>query len=291
MNTLNSLHRHPARLGFRGEQILPHERTRQWLTLLSIDSQKLQNIDYLHIAGTKGKGTTCLYCEQILQEYKSGANFPKRIGCLTSPHVSDIRDRIRINSEPVSKPLFSKYFFEVWTRLLELSTDARSRVPQIPGYPGFMTLLAFYIFAKENVDVAVIETGIGGERDSTNFIRPVVTGITSLALDHTHVLGSTIEDIAWHKAGIFKHSVPAYTVHQKSAGLRILQKRALEKEVTLQIVSESIITQLGLSLTPDLDYQRRNGALALSLVEAYLSVVKPGFKVKSSLNRYAKDFS
>ena len=254
--------------------------------MTNAQAEDLQGIKYIHVAGTKGKGTTCLYCERILHEYQTLKGFPKKIACLTSPHVSDVRDRIRINSEPISKVLFTDYFFEVWNKMLRLSEPeaASSASPPIPGYPGFLTLLAFYIFARERVNVAVIETGIGGERDSTNFIQnPSATGITALGLDHTNVLGSNISDIAWHKAGIFKPNVPAFTVEQDPIAFRTLQTRALEKSASLHIVQEEAAKQFGVHIQPDLPYQWRNASLALSLAETYLRSIDREFQMSQKL--------
>lgn len=139
-----------------------------------------------------------------------------------------MRERVRINGEPLSEDKFAKYAQDVWERLentkpealaLNESEDARDLLratrehPDKPTYFRFLTLLAFHAFLQENVDVVVLEVGVGGEYDSTNVIeKPVVCGITALGLDHVSVLGDTIDKIAWHKAGIIKVS-RIYYIH------------------------------------------------------------------------------
>ena len=133
--------------------------------------------------------------------------------------------------------------------------------------------MAFHTFLSEGVDTAVIECGIGGEYDSTNIIeKPTVTGITSLGIDHTAMLGNTIEEIAWHKAGIMKSGASAFTSPQPASALEVLKDRALEKGVTLEVVErnpdvDSI--QLGLAA----DFQKTNASLAVSLASAHLNAL------------------
>lgn len=143
---------------------------------------------------------------------------------------------------------------------------------QMPRYPGFLTLLAFYVFSQEAVDVAILETGMGGETDSTNALTsPVATGITEIGLDHVHRLGSTLEQISWHKAGILKPRVPAFSVPQAAVVEAVLRKRAEEKCTDIHFVDDNFITINGLKLKPDYAFQRYNAALALQLAETYLS--------------------
>uniref|UniRef100_A0A3Q2DIN5 tetrahydrofolate synthase n=1 Tax=Cyprinodon variegatus TaxID=28743 RepID=A0A3Q2DIN5_CYPVA len=119
-----------------------------------------------------------------------------------SPHLVQVRERIRINGQPISKDLFTKYFWQVYGRLDETKEVHGGTMP---AYFRFLTILAFHIFLQEKVDLAVIEVGIGGAYDCTNIIRrPWVCGISSLGIDHTQILGDTIEKIAWQKGGIFK---------------------------------------------------------------------------------------
>ncbi len=122
-----------------------------------------------------------------------------------------------------------------------------------------MSLLGIDIFMDkaEKYDVVVFETGMGGEMDSTNvFPRPVATGITSIGLDHVHLLRNTVEKIAWHKAGIFKSGSVAGTVVQDQAVLNVLRERAEEKRVAggLQVITDQRVVELGVKVYPDMPY-------------------------------------
>lgn len=227
----------------------------------------------------------------MLIEYRSSTDRPLKVGCLTSPHVTNIRERIKLDGFPISEELFANYFFEIWEQIQQ-HTQREGDGPRIPGYPGFLALMALYTFVQEGVDVAIIETGIGGENDSTNVIQsPTVTGITTIGLDHVNVLGDSLDKIAWHKAGIFKEGSPAYTVEQDSSVLKVLQNRAVEKRISgqLQVVSEQLASQYAVTVEPDMPFQRRNASLAVALVEACLKVLQPEFsmtpQVVSSLTR------
>ena len=161
-------------------------------------------------------------------------------------------------------------------------------VPPMPGYPSFLTLLALYIFVQEKMDVVIMETGIGGENDSTNIItRPSATGITALGIDHVNVLGNNISSIAWHKAGIFKQDSPAFTVDQDEPALEVLRRRSSEKGVAgeLLIVDEEVVDRFGLVIDPDMSFQRRNASLAIVLAETYLKQLEPTFTMTQALAR------
>jgi folylpolyglutamate synthase len=246
----------------------------------------------IHVAGTKGKGTTCYYCSRILVEHQKITGNPKKVGCLTSPHKTDVRERILINNEKISKRLFSYYIQELDSKINSLTSRPDLETPLIPKYPGFLSLLAIYIFILEKVDVAILETGTGGETDSTNvFPHPVATGITSIGLDHVDVLGHTVEKIAWHKAGIFKPGSIAGTVPQDRAVLQVLRERAVERNVAgeLQVITDQKVIQHGVKVDPDMRYQRHNAGLALFLAEAYLKSVDPRFSMTGDIARSLQD--
>jgi folylpolyglutamate synthase len=155
----------------------------------------------------------------------------------TSPDLRFIRERIQIDDKPIIEDLFTQYFFEVWERLSSSESHFGTEIKRQPRYLQLLALVAFHAFIRENVRAAIFETHHGGEFDATNVIQgPVVTGVTSLGMDHIAQLGPTIEDIAWHKAGIFKHRAPAFSAPQEPGPAAVLRKRAAEKEVELTFV-------------------------------------------------------
>ena len=265
------------------------------------------SLNIIHIAGTKGKGSTSAFISSILCQYAfqqsesnsstladvSQPRYPRKIGLFTSPHLRSVRERIQINNEPVSEQLFARYFFEVWDRLetsasklgppsftIPATPPTESAPPAPPDakpvYFRYLTLMAFHAYISEGVDTAIIECGIGGEYDSTNIlVAPVVSAVTSLGIDHTAMLGNTIEDIAWHKAGVFKsagRARTAYTVDsQPSAALKVLEQRAQDKGLELCAVPrhkdiENGDAALGLAA----DFQKINASLAVAVAAAHL---------------------
>ena len=174
-----------------------------FLSRIGYKATDLDSLNVIHVAGTKGKGSTCSFVQSILS--RSQIDGRKLVtGLYSSPHIIEVRERIRINGEPLSKLKFAEYFFNVWDRLEETKDLVEDHL-QKPAYFRYMTLMCFHAFKQEKVDAAILEVGVGGEYDSTNIVlNPLVTAITSLGLDHQSVLGSSIEEIAWHKAGIIK---------------------------------------------------------------------------------------
>ena len=146
----------------------------------------------IHVAGTNGKGSTSHLLASILQ----CAGY--RVGLFTSPHLVDFSERIRVNGEPIAEQYVVDWVERWVTRLNE----------QQPSFFELATMMAFSYFADQQVDVAVIEVGLGGRLDSTNIIQPVLSVITNISLDHTQFLGDTLPQIAAEKAGIMKPGVP-----------------------------------------------------------------------------------
>ncbi|EFW19641.1 Folylpolyglutamate synthetase [Coccidioides posadasii str. Silveira] len=243
---------------------------RKWVQCLGYSISDLDRLNIVHVGGTKGKGTACAYVNSILQKYRQSCGVPRKIGLYTSPHLITVRERIQINSEPISEEKFAKYFFETWDAL-ETSghNDGLDPVPK-PPYFRFLTLMSFHVFLSEGIDTAIYEVGVGGEFDSTNIIeKPVATGITTLGIDHVAVLGDTIEEIAWHKAGIFKRGCPAYTVPQQPHAMEVLKKRAIEKGVNLNMARNFSVLD-NINIKPAEHFQKKNASLAIILASIVL---------------------
>lgn len=190
-------------------------------TLLQLCGSPQKQLTTLHIAGSNGKGSSSTMLAATLAE--SGL----RVGLFTSPHLVDFRERIRINGEMVSEE-FVVQFVEM----------IRQNMPSelSPTFFELTTALAFAYFAKEKVDIAVIEVGMGGRLDSTNVIQPLVSLITNVSMDHAQYLGNTLPLIASEKAGIIKPHTP------------VVLSRSSEKEVTDVVVAKAKELQAPLTL-------------------------------------------
>ncbi len=237
----------------------------------------------IHIAGTKGKGSVAAMCASCLRE----AGY--RVGLFTSPHLQNIRERIRIlTPQDPDGRISEDQFVQIVTQIKEVE-------PNYPGVTWFeiLTAIAFLHFAQEKVDVAVIEVGLGGRLDSTNVITPLISVITSLSLDHTKFLGDTLTDIAYEKGGIIKEGVPVISANQPPEAMQQLQEISVQREAPISIVGQNwqysagkkengrsqelIITQ---SPSPDFiatnttfklnlvgEHQLQNGAVALAALD------------------------
>ncbi|KAK7488094.1 hypothetical protein BaRGS_00020685 [Batillaria attramentaria] len=224
---------------------------------LSVDD--IDSLCVIHVTGTKGKGSTCAFAESILRQYGY------KTGIFSSPHLIEARERIRIDGRPVDRDLFSTCFWDVYEKLMSTKEQNNGSMPH---YFGFLTVMAFYVFVREKVDVALLEVGIGGEYDSTNVVRkPIVCGISSLDLDHTNLLGHTLEDIAWHKEGSRYHGSPAritivgHLNRAKEIGSPLYVAPPLTQE-------ELCAQSQGLGIAGD--RQRYNAALAVQLCRVWL---------------------
>ncbi|KAL5364545.1 folylpolyglutamate synthase [Aspergillus floccosus] len=243
---------------------------KEWLQVLGHSDNDLSRLNIVHIAGTKGKGSTCAFIRSFLHAHGLRTGFPKRIGLYTSPDLRCIRERIQINNQPITEDRFTQYFFEVWERLNSPGSTVSAAPARKPRYLQFLALLAFHTFIREEVEAAIFETHHGGEYDATNVIpSPVVTGITSLGMDHVDQLGPTLADIAWHKTGIFKPEAPAFSVPQEPGLAEVMQKRAAAKGTSLQIVPpDSSLPKNNRVLS--IPVQRLNCSLALEISRAFL---------------------
>jgi len=178
----------------------------------------------IHIAGTNGKGSTSHMTAAILQ--KAGY----KVGLYTSPHLRDFRERIRINGEMIPKD-------EV-TEFVNLNKDFFDKLK--PSFFEMTVALAFNYFAKENIDIAVVEVGLGGRLDSTNIINPMISIITNIGLDHTDLLGDTLEKIAVEKAGIIKPNVPVIIGSTQPEIINVFKNKAKENNASITFADQVV---------------------------------------------------
>jgi len=176
----------------------------------------------VHIAGTKGKGSTAAMAEAILR----AAGY--RTGLYTSPHLHTMRERIRIGGTPIPR-----------ATVVALFEGLRPMIEEDPDLTVFdiLTAMGFWAFAEAGVEIAVVEVGLGGRLDSTNVVSPAVCLITALSLDHTEILGPTLAHIAFEKAGILKPGVPAVTAPQAAEAMAVLRRVAAERGAPLETLA------------------------------------------------------
>jgi len=177
-----------------------------------------QRFKMVHVAGTNGKGSTATYIASILQK----AGF--KTGVYTSPHLVRFNERIAINGQEIS----DDQVVDAYEAVHATDTGKRNAT-----YFEIATAMGFYHFAKEAVDWAVIETGMGGRFDATNVILPEISIITNLSLEHTEYLGKTIKALAWEKGGIIKQGVPVVTAVSQPSGCEVLENIAKKKSADL----------------------------------------------------------
>jgi len=179
----------------------------------------------VHIAGTKGKGSVAALCASAL----TAAGY--RTGLYTSPHLEDYVERIQVDGSPLTH--------EGLAALVDEVKPAVARIPKLTTFE-ITTAIGFLAFARQNVDAAVIEVGLGGRLDATNVVTPRVSVITSLSMDHTAVLGDTLAKIAGEKAGIIKEAVPVVSAPQKEEALEALLRVARERSAPVTLVGRDV---------------------------------------------------
>jgi dihydrofolate synthase/folylpolyglutamate synthase len=183
----------------------------------------------VHIAGSKGKGSVCEMLASCL-----GAN-GYAAGVYTSPHLVTVRERIRIGTEMIGESAFARLLGKV-----QAAADEIEKAHGPATYFECVTALAFLYFAEQAVDAAVIEVGLGGRLDSTNVVNPAVTAITAIQLEHTAILGDTLDKIAAEKAGIIKTGVPCLTIKQDDGVLEVFERIAAERGAPLLVLGREI---------------------------------------------------
>ena len=203
------------------------DRMRALMVLLGNPEQKYPS---LHVAGTKGKGSTSALMASAL----TAAGY--KTGLYTSPHLQDYVERIQVDGRPISH-----------AQLVKLVEQVKPHVAAVPKLTTFeiTTALGFLHFAQQNVEAAVIEVGLGGRLDATNVVTPRVSVITSLSYDHMAVLGNTLTLIAGEKAGIIKPGIPVVSSPQKDEALVVLERVARERHALLMLVGREVLFAAG----------------------------------------------
>ena len=183
-------------------------------TLMDLLGNPQKDFDIIHVAGTKGKGSTCAMIFSILRSQGY------HVGFYSSPHMIDFTERIRVNNHRIPPDDFCL--------LLDDMKEVIEKVKSISTFE-ITTALAFQYFSKKEIDIAVVEVGMGGRLDATNIVTPILSVITSISLDHTKILGNTITKIAEEKAGIIKKGVPVIISKQKKEAKKVLLNIAAQK--------------------------------------------------------------
>ena len=217
------------------ERVWRLERMEEFLEQLGNPHRAFRSV---HIAGTKGKGSTTAMIESILR----AAGY--RTGMYTSPHLHTFRERIRVAGQLIPE--------EDVARLVEHIIPALNSRPEVTVFE-IITALGMCYFAERQIDIGVFEVGLGGRLDATNVLRPMVSVITSISLDHMKVLGDTVEAIAREKAGIIKPGIPAVTSPQQPEAMRVIRETCEQRKVSLKVAGQDWRWQL---LGTDLSGQR-----------------------------------
>lgn len=254
LSSLFSLQRRGIKLGL--------EHTKNLLMFFDNPHEKFLTI---HVAGTNGKGSTCAYIERILR--CSGY----KVGIYTSPHLFNFNERIRVGGRPISDE-------EIGT-FLDYASEEIHKIGST--FFEVTTVMAFEYFKQKKVDIAIIETGLGGRLDATNVISPVISVITSISIDHAEILGDSIEQIALEKAGIIKDKTPVFVYQQDNEVLDVFQKKAIacNSDMKISRIPKNInVNSRGTQFTfNNEDYtiplfgshQARNAGLAIDVINQF----------------------
>ncbi len=200
-----------------------------------------RDVKFVHVAGSKGKGSTCEMIASCLEACGYAT------GLYTSPHLVDVRERIRINGREISE----EDFVDAASKVARAIAPAERKHGPATFFE-LLTAMGFLYFAEQAVDLAVIEVGLGGRLDSTNVITPEVCAVTAIQLEHTQILGDTVEKIAGEKAGIIKQGVPVITFPQKPGIMKVFRDRAESLQAPLSVLGETVDYSARFESTADL---------------------------------------
>lgn len=225
----------------------------------------------IHVAGTNGKGSVSHMLASVFQE--AGL----KVGLYTSPHLRDFRERVKINGEMISEEEVIDFVDEFKTEFQRLELSFFE-----------MTVgLAFHCFRNHEVDIAIVEVGMGGRLDSTNVITPLVSVITNIGLDHQAFLGNDIATIAGEKAGIIKYGIPVVIGQRQTETTPVFLKKAAEMESSILWADEAIRTQYESDLTGS--YQRHNTKTAVAAIHQQNEFNIPEEIVKRGLKKVVEN--
>lgn len=217
--------------------------------LMALLGHPERGLKCVHVAGTNGKGSTSSLIASVLQE----AGYT--VGLHTSPHLKDLRERFRINGHMVDEDTVVRFVAE----------HRHAFEPVAPSFFEWGVAFALWWFTRERVDIAVMETGMGGRLDSTNVVTPEVSVITNIGWDHMQFLGDTLEAIAGEKAGIIKPQVPVVVGEADGPVAAVFQRRATEEQAPLRMVDQALPLPHRTALAGP--HQERNARTALAALE------------------------
>ncbi|HEX5223006.1 MAG TPA: folylpolyglutamate synthase/dihydrofolate synthase family protein [Verrucomicrobiae bacterium] len=233
------------------------ENTRQLAALAGNPQEQLR---FIHVAGTNGKGSTCAMLESIYRE--AGL----RVGLFTSPHLVSFRERMQINRELISEADVVRLVTEMQPRL------ATFPVAYHPTFFEVITVMALSYFADHKSDLVIWETGLGGRLDATNIVTPLASVITNIGLDHQQWLGDTLAAIAAEKAGIIKPGVPTLTATSVPEALAVIETVAQQNYSPLTRVTSEYASSIAHSVLTG-KHQQLNAALAVATVDVLRSAI------------------
>ncbi len=241
--------------------ILGLSRIKRFLTALGNPQDSFRSI---HIAGTNGKGSTAAMVESILRAagYKTAL--------YTSPHLVCFNERVQVNAKKISNSELQRLV----SQLRAIKEKARLKLT----FFEFTTALAFEFFKRKKVDFAVIETGMGGRLDATNALKPLVSVITNVSIEHQQYLGKTLQKIAFEKAGIIKQGIPLITSEKNPAVLGVFKKECKRKKSKLIKASKPYKGKIALQGS----FQRTNAAMAIAVAR---QLQKQGAKISEKAIR------
>ncbi len=242
--------------------------------LLNLLGSPQNELEFVHVAGTNGKGSVCAFLESALR--MSGL----KTGLFTSPYVQVFNDRIRVDNKNIN----DEELLDITLQVRDAANRVESILGEHPTEFELMTAIAFLYFLKSKCDIVVCEVGLGGRLDSTNVIVPKASVVTKIGLDHIQILGNSLEEIANEKAGIIKDGVPVVSAAQEDSAMQVILDVARKKNSKIYVCEEQIAKQYDLMMKGNFQYQNASIAkrtldvLAKSFPQLNEDVIKKGIE-------------